>query len=333
MKELEPDKEKEDLTIMSCRELLDCEVQPEFFAINPLVPKQAITSITADSGKGKSLFTLILAYHIASGSTLFDKYEVDQGKVLIIDQEMNKNEIVTRFKKLIDKDIPIDYIIDQKFMITNSTDFAQLLVSIVKNQYKIIIFDTFTEIHDKEENDSGAMKTVNKQILKLIRLTGVSVIYLHHHRKLQKGERLSQSSSRGSSEIIAKVSSHLLLDSKNYKDEWGNKVLEMTISQEKARSSLRLDGKISLKIINDELANKIRWEYLGEADEKGKRVEDAKSFIIDFLSSCSGATVKDLEEKSDVGTSNIRIALKELVVEKKIDEGKQGKAKYYFISP
>ncbi|MFA7119314.1 MAG: AAA family ATPase [Sphaerochaetaceae bacterium] len=323
---------KDDLTITSCQELLDYEVQPEFFIINPLIPKEAITSITADSGKGKSLFALILAYHIASGLTLFDKFEVDQGKVLIIDQEMNKNTIVTRFKRLIDKNIPIDYIIDQKFMITDNTDFARLLVSIVRNEYKIIIFDTFTEIHDKEENDSGAMKAVNKQILKLIRRTGVSVIYLHHHRKLQKGERLSQSSSRGSSEIIAKVSSHLLLDSKNYKDELGNKVLEMTVSQEKARSSSRLDGKISFKIINDEFENKIKWEYLGEVEEKRKKVEEAKAFIIETLSSCSGATVKDLEEKSDVGTSNIRIALKELVTEEKIDEGKQGKAKYYFIN-
>lgn len=183
---------KDDLTITSCQELLDYEVQPEFFIINPLIPKEAITSITADSGKGKSLFALILAYHIASGLTLFDKFEVDQGKVLIIDQEMNKNTIVTRFKRLIDKNIPIDYIIDQKFMITDNTDFARLLVSIVRNEYKIIIFDTFTEIHDKEENDSGAMKAVNKQILKLIRRTNVSCNLSSPSPKVAKG-RAAQS--------------------------------------------------------------------------------------------------------------------------------------------
>ncbi|MFA6417070.1 MAG: AAA family ATPase [Patescibacteria group bacterium] len=321
-----------ELVISTCQELLAYEVQPEFFVINPLIPKEAVTSITADSGKGKSLFALILAYHIAAGLPLFNKYEVEQSRILIIDQEMNKNEIVTRFKKLIDKDIPINYIIDQRFMITDPSDFARLVVLIVKNEYKVIIFDTFTEIHDKEENDSGAMKAVNKQILKLIRLTKVSVIYLHHHRKPQKGEKLSQSSSRGSSEIIAKVSSHLLLDSKNYKDELGNKVLEVTVSQEKARSSLRLDGKISFKVFNNQETDQINWEYLGEVEEKGKKVEEAKIYIMESLSSSQGATVKDLEEKSNAGISNIRIALKELVSENKIDVSQQGKAKYYFIN-
>lgn len=318
--------------VSTCQELLSCEIQPEYFIINPLIPKEAITSITADSGKGKSLFALILAYHIAKGDDLFGKYKTEQQKVLIIDQEMNRNEVVSRFKKIIDSSLPIDYIIDQKLLLTDEYDLSNLKIIIARNDYQVVIFDTFTEIHDKEENDSGAMKLVNEKLLELIRITKISIVYLHHHRKIQKGERLSQSVSRGSTEIIAKVSSHLLLDSKNYKDELGNRVLEMTVSQEKARSSSRLDGKISLKIINDEFENKIRWEYLGEAEEKGKKVEEAKSFIIETLSNCQGATVKDLEEKSDVGTSNIRIALKELVSENKIDVGQQGKAKYYFIS-
>lgn len=321
------------LVISTCQELLKYETQPEFFIINPLIPKEAITSITADSGKGKSLFALILAYHIAAGLPLFDKYPMEQGKVLIIDQEMNKNEIVTRFKKLVGSDIPIDYMIDQKFLITDAEDLLNLKLAIIKGSYKVVIFDTFTEIHNKEENDSGAMKAVNKNLLELIRETKVTVIYLHHHRKLQKGERLSQSSSRGSSEIIAKVSSHLLLDSKNYKDEFGNKVLEISVSQEKARSSSRLDSKISFKIINDEFENKIKWEYLGEIEEKGKKVEEAKIAIVEILQTRAGATVRDLEDSlSGVGSSNIRTALKELVLGSKIDVSQQGKAKYYFMS-
>jgi hypothetical protein len=324
--------EEDGLIISTCQELLDYKIKPEYFVINPLIPKESITSITADSGKGKSLFALIIAYHIASGLLLFDKYVVESSKVLIVDQEMNKNEVVSRFKKIVTSELPISYMIDQKFLVTDDDDLANLKKAIVEGGYKVVIFDTFTEIHDKEENDSGAMKLVNEKLLDLIRLTKVTVIYLHHHRKLQKGERLSQSSSRGSTEIIAKVSSHLLLDSKNYKDENGNKVLEVTVSQEKARSSSRLDGKISFKIINDDFENKIKWEYLGEVEEKGKKVEEAKTLIIEVLQSCEGATVKDLEEKIKVGSSNVRVALKELVLESKIDAGQQGKAKYYFIT-
>jgi len=319
------------LVVSTCKELLDYEVQPEFFVINPLIPREAITSITADSGKGKSLFTLILAYHIAIGQTLFDKYEVEQGKVLIIDQEMSKNEIVTRFKKLVDRDIQIDYIINQKFLITDPENFSSLLLSILQNKYSVVILDTFTECHDREENDAGAMKAVNKQLLELIRITKVSVIYLHHHRKPQKGERLSQSSSRGSSEIIAKVSSHLLLDSKNYKNEYGDKVLEITVSQEKARSYLRLEGKISLKIYNDQETGRIRYDYLGLVEEKGKKIEEAKLYIMEYLQIGQSATVNDLTDKSGIGGSNIRAALKDLVSSNKLDVGRRGKEKYYFL--
>jgi len=318
--------------ILTCKDLLDYEIQPEFFIINPLIPKEAITSITADSGKGKSLFALILAYCIASGMNLFDKYEVEKGNVLIIDQEMNKNETASRFKKVIKNEVPVDYIIDQKFLITDENKFIALKNQIIEKKYNVVIFDTFTEIHNAEENDSGAMKLVNQNMLQLIRETGVTIVYLHHHRKLQKGERLSQSSSRGSSEIIAKVSSHLLLDSKNYRDEFNNKVLEIIVSQEKARSSSRLDHKISFKIVNDEVENKIRWEYLGEVEEKSKKIEEAKNSIINILQNRPGILVKELEDELSVGNNNIRIALKELSSENRIDSSKQGKANYYFIA-
>ena len=319
------------LIISTCQELLNYEIQPEFFVINPLIPKEAITNISADSGKGKSLFALILAYHIASGTPLFGKYDVEQGAVLIIDQEQNKNTIVSRFKKIVSVDIPINYTIDQRFVITDEDNLDDLK-SIINSGYKVVIFDTFVEILTGNENDSGEMKIVNSKLLELIRSTKVTVIYLHHHRKLSKGDKLSQASSRGSTEIIAKVSSHLLLDSKNYKDEFDNNVLEMTISQEKARSSSRLDGKISFKVINDQSDNTIKWEYLGEVEDKEKKVEEAKAHIMELLQTEPGVTVRDLEEKTKIGNSNIRAALKELVSENKLDVGRQGRAKYYFLT-
>jgi RecA-family ATPase len=316
--------------ITTCKDILNSVVEPEYFIVDPLIPEQAITSITADSGKGKSLLALIIGYHLASGKSLFNQYTVKQSKVLIIDQEMNPNQINSRFKKIIDSEIDIDYIIDQRFNITDEYDYSKLWNDILMKNYKVVIFDTFTEIHNKEENDSGAMKEVNNALLKLIRLTGVTIIYLHHHRKMQKGERLSQSSSRGSSEIIAKVSSHLLIESKSYKEEESS-VLEMTISQEKARSSKRLDVKITIKIINNNVTNKITWEYLGEVNDKAKKVEEAKDAILEILNSGqAGLTVNDAENKiPNVGKSNIRVAFKELVEGKILDVGLSGREKYY----
>ena len=85
---------------------------------------------------------------------MFDKYQVEQGRVLVIDQEMNRNEICTRFKKLIDKNLPVDYVIDQKFLITDEDNLDNLKSVIIKGGYNVVIFDTFTEIHNMVENES-----------------------------------------------------------------------------------------------------------------------------------------------------------------------------------
>ncbi|MCX6792920.1 MAG: AAA family ATPase [Candidatus Falkowbacteria bacterium] len=319
-----------DLKISTCQELLNYEVEPEYFIVKPLIPENAITNICSDSGKGKSLLALIIAYHIASGKPLFDEFPVKQGGVLLIDQEQNLNTVVSRFKKVVTENLPIDYIIDQKFLITDEENFECLIKKIKEQKYKVIIFDTFTEIHDKEENESGPMKIVNRKLLELIRRTNVSLVYLHHLRKPFKNEKLSQSSSRGSGEIIAKCSSNLLLESKNSADEFGNTVLEMTISQEKSRSSERLNGRIAIKIFNDPENGFIKWQFMGEIEEKGKRVEEAKILIMETLQTVPGVTVKDLEGKTEIGSNNLRSGLRELMNEGKIDCSHQGRAKYYF---
>lgn len=322
-------KTEEEFHITTSKELWEYDIEPEFFIANPLIPEQAITSITADSGKGKSLLALIMGYQIAKGEPLFGEYEVKKSKVLIIDQEMNKNEIATRFKKIVDEDVSnIDYIIDQEFKITDDNDFDKLESNIRMGGYDVIIFDTFTEIHSNEENDSGAMKEVNAKLLQLIRFTGVTIIYLHHHRKLQKGEVLNQSSSRGSTEIIAKVSSHLLLDSKTSLNEDEELVLDMTISQPKGRSSKKLIGKVGIKITNKE--DKISWEFLGEVQEKTEKVREAKNKILEILKEVPGLTVKDVKEKTNIGENNLRLAFKELADEKILDSEMHGKARYYF---
>ena len=325
------DSENSTLKISTCQELLDYEVQPEYFIVNPLIPEQAITSITADSGKGKSLLALIFAYSIATGEKLFDQFEVKQNKVLIVDMEMSTNEIITRFKKIVTTEVPIDYIYNQQFLITDDENFENLIEIIEKNKYGVVIFDTFNMISNKKENDQDEMREVNRKLLELIRKTSVTIIYLHHHRKLQKGERLSQSSSRGSTEIIARVSSHLLLDSKSYVED-SNNILEITISQEKARSSERLNGKIGVKIINDNITNKITLGYLGEVVEKTKKVEEAKKAILEILGTENSLTVKQAEEKiPGIGTNNIRTAFKELEEESRINFSKEGRKNSYFL--
>ncbi len=324
-------------------ELIDMKELKTPYIVDKLIPEGAITAITADSGRGKSLITLILAYHIAGGKKLFDIFEVKQNRVLIIDQEMDNDVILGRYKAVVkEKNIPIDFIYNQFLQIDYDKDYKWLIKTIKEKGYKVVVFDTLTNLHSKSENSADEMKEVNKKLLNLIHETGVSIIYLHHHKKRQQGENFSQSSSRGSTEIIAKVASHILIDSKHWiEDEITH--LKLTLQQEKARRPDRI-SKIGVKVFYDPYLKETHWEYLGEINDKEQKAEEAKKFILNTLESTTWLSIAEFKEKMNdgnlkIGENNLRDACRDLVKEKKIIEelGKniekeQKRAKYYNLN-
>jgi len=317
---------------------LTAPIKERPFLVDGMIPESAITALTADSGSGKSLFMLILIKHIALGEKLFDKFDVKQANVLIIDLEMDEDILIGRYKSFLDDEAPINYVYGQSFDINNPKDFSWLLCEIVKNDFGLVVFDTISNIHSCDENSAKEMKEVNKQLLRLTNLTGVTILYLHHHRKRGVGENYSQSSSRGSTEIIAKVASHLLLDSKKEVDETGIMTLKMTIEQFKSR---RPDGisKIGLNIVYNPELKKSTYEYLGEVDEKSQSLHAAKEFLGGFMELGTEYTIEDLflEKKKQglvFGKNIIRDACKELIGENILDShkgtGKEWNKAYYF---
>lgn len=318
-----------DFHITTSKEILTKEVKPFPYIIDRMVPENAITSITADSGKGKSIFALILAKHIASGQILFDEFEVKKSKVLVVDQEMDEDIIVSRYKEIVgSEETDIDYLYEQSWSIDDELQFEWLKRITKEGGYRVVVFDTLTTIHTLDENKADDMRKLNKLLLGLIRDTAITIVYLHHHRKLYKGEQHNQSSSRGSTEIIAKVASHLLINSKRRIDDFGRTVLSMTTQQEKSR---RPDGinTIGLDVIRDPKENKTSWEYKGEVDVNTKAVDQAKQKIIQILENENGSfTIKDFETKTNIGNSSLRAACKELIAEGKLDSHKGNGAQW-----
>lgn len=337
--EPESDNNKNHLKIIHGDYFLTAPVKEKPFLVAGMVPESAITALTASSGAGKSLFMLILAKHIALGEKLFDTFEVKQANVLLVDVEMDPDILIGRHKAFIDCSAPIYYIHNQSFDICNEDDFFQLAEEILSKDIGLVVFDTISNIFSgKDENSAKDMKDVTKKLLDLIRLTRVCVLYCHHHRKKMVGESNSQGSARGSTELIAKVASHLLLDSKKEVDEMGNSILKMTIEQFKSR---RPDGinKIGLNIIYNPETKKSTYEYLGEIDEKSQSMREAKEFLGSFMQLGTEYTIEDLflEKKKQgliFGKNIIRNACKELADENILDSrkgtGKEWNKSYYF---
>lgn len=325
--------------IVSGNEMLKMEIKTMPYIIDKLIPECAITAVTADSGKGKSLIALILAYHISRGEKLFNEFEVKQSKVLIIDQEMDEDIIISRHQSVAKKqNTNIDYIYSQLIEIDKPDHYGYLIETIKEGGYQVIMFDTLIQLHSGNENSADEMKEVNRLLLNLINETGVTIIYLHHHRKKQRGEYPGQSSSRGSTEIIAKVSSHLLIDSKpKVEDEITQ--TNLTIQQEKSRRPEKIN-KIGVKIFYDQCLKETHWEYLGEVNDNESKIQKAKELIKEDMPEGEWLNINEIQDLIGytIGESNLREACRELVKEKILAEklgselGKDNKrAKYYCL--
>lgn len=324
--------EKPDFKITESAEILDKELKPFPYIVDRLIPENAISAITADTGKGKSLFMFVLAMHIATGKKLFNEFNVKQKRVLVIDQEMNEDLIFERYKSFTTEKIPLDYMCEQPWDITRPVDFEWLKGKILEKDYGVIIFDTWTTIHSFDENKVSEMRDLNKLFLRLIRETNITIIYLHHNRKPQAHQPITQSAARGSTEITAKVASLLMLDS--YREDIpAGTFTTIKVKQAKAR---RPEGvkAFNVKIKYDSILHTTTAEYLGEADDNSTAVREAIDEILELFRTSKELTIKDVVEKKGIKYGIVRRAFGDLKMKGTVDSRK-GEGKYwntdYFI--
>ena len=283
-----PDEAPADFSITTPHELMTMEI-PEFpYVVDKMIPKRAITAITADSGKGKSMVAWILASYIAKGLDVFDKYHTERQKILYVDQEMDRDLIAERYRSIIKEEMDMEFMIEQSWNITNDSHLDWLIKYIKEKRITMVVFDTLTTIHDKEENSASEMREVNKRLLQLIAEANVTVMYLHHHRKPTPGMPMSQSSSRGSTEIMAKIASHFTLDHigtevVDYENmEHKKTTKQFVLRQEKARRPESVNS-IKFEITYDDLVKTTTWEYLGENEAVPAVVQQAHDAILQFF--------------------------------------------------
>ena len=254
------------------------------WVLDKMIPERAITSITAGSGQGKSLVALYMAEAIAKGRELWGEYKTKKMNVLYIDQEMDTDVVIGRIKSITDEPVAecvLDYISDQQWCIDDEKQYEWLMRTIKEKEYGVLFLDTFSTIHLGEENSAKEMAEINKLALRLIHETGITVVYLHHHRKLYPGESsLSQSSARGSTELIAKVSSHIVISTKKTSDGEKTK-LDMEISQEKARRPDGI-GKINVVLEYDKMKKRTTWTHNGEQSESDAFLR-AKEAVLEIV--------------------------------------------------
>lgn len=305
-------------------------VYPErTWLVNELIPAGALTVMSASPGSYKTWLLLSTAIAVAEGSNLFGEFEVQQGRVLIIDEETGESQLKDRLLKLgANKDLPINFL-SRKGFATSEENMDELLLDARAYEVKLVIVDTLVNIHSGDENNPGDMTEVFKQLRRLADV-GIAVIVAHHNRK--SGSRVGNSGEemRGSSGILAAVDCHIGVVRKN-------KTRRVTLEQTKNRYGEEL-APIKLELIGDTKANEtLVFEYIGQAEREQNKDEVLYKIVVQLLTEnerVSFTTLLELLKRCGVPTNEhkVRGLISEMMARGEIvpDKGR-GNTKYLVL--
>lgn len=176
-----------------------------------------VGALVSPGGAGKSMMALQLAILVAGGADLvgFDA-AISHGRVVILAAEDPAEALEHRLHALgghLDA--------SQRDLVNDSVDILPLLgyaFDVMSQDWydwvldkargtRLLVVDTLRRIHTLDENDSGDMAGLLSQLERIVRLTGCTILFLHHSSKAAalQGQGDVQQASRGSSVLVDNI--------------------------------------------------------------------------------------------------------------------------------
>lgn len=270
-----PDETK--LRLWNVGEILKHDFGEEEWLVESLISKQGITALSGNPGDFKTWLTTHIALCVSRHSNVFGKFPTSQGGVLIIDEEDNIRLLKKRLELLGAKDTDNIHYLSQCGIKVDDESTRDMVVDIVKEKnIKLVVLDSLVRVHNQEENDAGGMAKVFGGLQKIL-TEGASILFTHHHRKQQTGQRASNpgQSMRGSSDILAAVDCHITVEKRSPEEDI------LVIRQTKLRQGEVLPS-FEVGIVKGENGPS-NFEYVGGHDERKKKIEEAVETLVSLL--------------------------------------------------
>ncbi|MFC1627455.1 AAA family ATPase, partial [Patescibacteria group bacterium] len=290
--------------------------------VDKLVPDLGITAVSGVPGSYKSWLSVYIAKCVNEGLSVLGKFETNPASVLVVDLENPIRVIRDRLTLLGFSKKNKTYYWKGSFAVDDDDDFGKLKSSIEAKKIRLVIFDSLVRMHNGDENDSRSMSAVFKRLKELADLKA-SVVFIHHSRKQSFSNRGGAGETmRGSSDILAAIDSHLLLE----KTKDGIKVTQ---------SKLRQDEPVkpfNLKVVGG--GDKFEFEYAGEAEEPLDKLTQAREELVKLLSEKELTRQEAIESlKETCGAVIVDKSLKGLMAEKVVDRrvGARNTHTYYLV--
>ena len=224
-------------------ELVKRTPEPQWVQKGTLL-KGYISLITAPGGVGKSTLQLCLALSVASGRDLLKLGPVDQGNVIVVNNEDDSNVLIHRVDAIMRQHGLTENDIDgrlhmfsgygQELAIAQTTtsgevvltsDGARLQQQILDDNVQAIFLDPFISLHDSPENDNVAVNKVVRQFKAIAAKTKCAISLIHHTRKAGKDSEIGAGDAeagRGASSL--KDAARVVLTLAKMSKETGKKI-------------------------------------------------------------------------------------------------------------
>jgi hypothetical protein len=171
--------------------------------VDGLLCKGDLGLCIGEPGVGKSWTSMALAVAIAEGSGTFlgRKVSKSPSRVLYVDEENPEPLVPLRLRKLglTDRGVArFRYLHRQGIRLDKNP--GPLLEEALDFNPELIVIDSLTRVHTKDENNAGEMaKLFNDGIVPLARSTGATCLVIHHVNKTESNSSFVRS--RGSSDL------------------------------------------------------------------------------------------------------------------------------------
>ncbi len=169
--------------------------------IQGLLRRSEIMNIIAPPKSSKSWMGMNIAMNIIGGGKLFDKFQCERGRVLIVDNELHPETITQRLRDVAPAlNVPLDRagrLIDFLLLRGQLVDIAQLelkLEKIRRRTYNIIILDAFYKFYpeDFDENSNSEMARLYTKLDGYAEYLDCAMILIHHSSKgVQSGKSVT----------------------------------------------------------------------------------------------------------------------------------------------
>lgn len=354
-----PPAPRKELEVLSARDLLNQQLGTQPWVIQQIMPAGEITLLSGSPGCGKSLLALYMAARVACGLPCFlsrEKTSTDDGgvvappfsgfavnravPVLYVDEENPKRSMQQRLQKITSVFPPeqsvtklttnLYFLSNAGIKIDNEESFLQLQVAVAAYAIEVLVIDTFLDIHSGEENSAKDIGVVYGKLKRLMATHNddriLSILLLHHNRKLGQFERVGMESARGSIAIAGMVGSHIMVKSEWLENQRG---ITTILTQVKTRDITPFTA-FEAKIEDNEEKTKTDIYFSKNVEERVSKMMECTDAIVEFIKQRGASTRKEIIKMlPDYAPATKDRAIKNLKERKILVSAKIGRSTYY----